>query len=134
MSDSVGLIQESLSAAFCRNRRMRTQQVRGRPIIAIASTAFVSIRVIRGPSFSCPRITRMNANRNPLCGAPHSVQAGLPNSPFRIPNCTAFRPRNLRTDYKAGNPPVDNKHAVESLWESILSDIIALMCSMCSRR
>ena len=84
MWDSVGSVHESLSAAVCRNRRMRIQQIRGRLMIVTAFTSFVSIRVIRGPSFFCPRITRMNANRNPFCGAPHSVQAGLPNSEFRI--------------------------------------------------
>jgi len=83
-SDSVGLVQESLTAVLCHNRRMRIQQIRDRRMIVTAFTSFVSIRVIRGLSFFCPRITRMNANRNPLSGAPHSVQAGLPNSPFRI--------------------------------------------------
>ena len=68
-------------------------------------TSFVSIRVIRGPSFFCPRITRMNANRNPFRDECHSVQAGLPHSEFRIPNCTVFRPRHLGTDYKVGNAP-----------------------------
>ena len=63
---------------------MRIQQIRGRLMIVTAFTSFVSIRVIRGPSFFCPRITRMNANRNPFRGESHSVQAGLPNSEFRI--------------------------------------------------
>ena len=51
MWDSVGLVHESLSAALCRNRRMRIQQIRGRGMIVTAFTSFVSIRVIRGPSF-----------------------------------------------------------------------------------
>ena len=79
MWDSIGLVHESLSAALCRNRRMRIQQIRGRLMIVTAFTSLVSIRVIRGPSFFCPR---MNANRNPLGGESHSVQAGLPNSEF----------------------------------------------------
>ena len=77
---------------------MRIQQIRGRLMIVTAFMSFVSIRVIRGPSFFCPRITRMNANRNPFRGESHSVQAGLPN-------CTVFRPRHLGTDYKVGNAP-----------------------------
>ena len=103
--NSVGLVHESPGAALGRKRRMRTQQIRGRLIIVTVSTAFVSIRVIRGPSFLCPRITRMNANPNPLSGESHSVQAGLPDSEFPIPNSTVFRPRRLGTDYKVANAP-----------------------------
>jgi len=83
MWDSVGLVHESLSAALCGNRK---DEDRNR--------------------FMADRSSRQHSRRrNPLSGAPHSVQAGLPNSPFRIPNCTAFRPRSLQTDYKVGNAP-----------------------------
>jgi len=61
-----------------------SQQIRRREIIAIASTAFVSICVIRGPSLFLPA---NHANKRESKSVPRCApfRSG-PNSPFRIPH------------------------------------------------
>ena len=90
-SDSVGLVQESLTAVLCHNRRMRTAadswQTDHRDSV---HGIRVDSRDSRAVFFLPTNYANERESKSALRFG-HSVQAGLPNSLFRSPNCRAFR-------------------------------------------
>ena len=104
MSDSVGLVHESLSAARSRNRRDVD------PTDSWPTDDRDSIHGIRVDSRDSRAVLFLPTNHTneresksaPRCAA---VRSGR-SFPIPIPNCTAFRPRHLGTDYKVGKAPL----------------------------
>ena len=54
------------------------------------------------------RVTRFPLGSGGMDTPGMSTNFSDARTPFPIPNCTDFRPSNLRTDYKVRNTPVEN--------------------------
>ena len=103
MWDSVGLVHASLSAALCRNRKIRTATESWR------TDDRDSVHGIRVDSRDSRAVLFLPTNHANECESKSALwstplRSGQ-SSRFPIPHCTALRPRNLRTDYKLGNAP-----------------------------